>query len=174
MKWCVYIGLLIISLNVSASNTDTPADSKVYVITQDDITSICQLFTRAGGYFPGERIGADIFGSIENFWENVHRLECPPHYPNPVFIQFERHMSARRETLNLLTRLEGVSEENRLKVLNRPRSGMRRETILDSVERTQRLMRDRQRPNDSFLRIIDRYIERLRAMGAKRLSELDQ
>ena len=174
MKWCVYIALLIISSNVSASNTDTTADNKVYVITQDEITSICTAFTRIGGFNTGEILGAEIFGSIENFWENVHRFECPPHYPNPVFIQFERHLPARRETLDLLTRLEGVSEENRLKVLNRPRSGMRHETILDSVERTQRLSQSGNRASESFLRIMDRYIERLRAMGAKRLSELDQ
>lgn len=182
MKWWVLWISLLLGANVYASNMTENGDCincggelplavrGGYSYTQIEVASICQLFTR-GGFISAEKIGVEIFGSVENFWENIHRFECPPHYPNPVFIHFERNQSARRDTLDLLTKLEGVSEENRLKVLNRPRGGMRHETILDTVERVQQLMRNGH--DQSFVRILGDYIERLRAMGAKRASELD-
>lgn len=144
--------------------------SELVELSELDIALVCQGH-KAQELESVENEAKKIFGSVEEYYENLHRFQCPPNYPSPIYIVVEEapYLNHLYEVV-FNEHLPNISEQNRLKLLNRPRTGLRNETILDLVERS--LERSRQHGDGPGERVYTRYRDRIIEMGGKRLEDL--
>lgn len=110
--------------------------------------------------------GEKLFGSLQGFYKNLHRVQCPPYYPSPLYHSIE--MSIHES--DLITELENIGKfltlEERQRLLNRPEEGRRKLTVLGvahiSVVRAQRDGKDK--VAERYRLVRDKLVE----LGAKR------
>ena len=56
-------------------------------ITESDIIIFCK--NHKGGCIEDARDhGKKLFGLLDKFYENYHRIQCSPHFPSPLYMSF--------------------------------------------------------------------------------------
>ena len=137
-------------------------------ITESDIIIFCSGH-KGGNIKVARDHGKELFGSLDKFYENYHRIQCPPHFPSPLYMSVSLHFGSWQvdKEIEFISRL---SERKRHLILNRPSKGFFKQTILDVVVR--KLKFNEEDGNDEA---IARYKDLKKVLidaGAKRMSEL--
>lgn len=114
--------------------------------------------------------GKNVFGSIEAYYKNYHRIQCPPFYPSPLYHSVEESPFSEGLIEDLEYIGEILNKEERARLLNRPDKGRRKATILDMAEISyRRTVRDGLEESTKRYEIIR---QKLIELGAKRSDEL--
>lgn len=171
-----YFSLLIVPLwaNGTFSGNDCvhcggeQTEQKVEISDLDTLV-FCNSH-KAGEILFGRDHGVNVFGSIEAYYKNYHRIRCPPYYPSPLYHSVEEQPYEPQ----LITELEYIgeflNEKERARLLNRPDKGRRKATILDmadiSYRRTQRVGPESAKRRYELIR------KKIEEIGGKRADEL--
>jgi hypothetical protein len=162
--------LLLAMLCTTSTLAQTPGDGSDLELTESDIIIFCE--NHKGGYIDDARAhGKERFGSLENFYYNYHRIQCPPHFPSPLYMS----ISKKPFSIELDKEIEYISRlssEKRHLILNRPSKGFFKQTILGVVVR--KLKINIEDGNDEAVARYKNLKKMLRDAGAKRLEELTE
>ena len=122
---------LFIFLPLPALSTAKPGSDNEVEITNSDIIIFCEAH-KGGSIRVAREHGKDLFGSLEKFYENYHRIQCPPHFPSPLYMSVSKHPFSG-EVDPEIEYISKLSQEKRHKILNRPSKGFFKQTVLDVV-----------------------------------------
>lgn len=135
-------------------------------VSTDETLLICAGF-EAGRLESARTNGIRIYGSVENFYSLMHQMQCPPNSPSPIYSGV--NLAAVADGYPQMFRdLAKLSPEVRERLLNRPTTGRRKETILDMLDRRMNISPVR----DNAFRILKNKRDRFAELGAKKLSEM--
>ena len=165
----VIISLLVMLCTPSA-HAQTPGDGSDVELTESDIIIFCA--GHEGNLIEEAREhGKELFGSFVTFFENYHRIQCPPAFPSPLYLSVSKSPFSIQvdKEIEFISRL---SPEKRHLILNRPSKGFFKQTVLGVVER--KLKINREAGNDEAIARYKDLREMLRDAGAKRLAELTE
>ena len=84
-------------------------------ITNSDIIIFCEGH-KAGVINDVRDHGKELFGSLDKFYENYHRIQCPPYFPSPLYMSVSKHPS-NIEIEPEIEYISKLSEEKRHKIL---------------------------------------------------------
>ena len=162
--------LLLVLVMLPALTLAQSGNENEVEITNSDIIIFCK--NHEGGYIKDAReYGKKLFGSLEKFYENYHRIQCPPHFPSPLYMSVSKH-PFDIEIEPEIEYISNLSFENRNKILNRPSKGFFKQTVLGVVIRNLKISQE-----DVNTEAIARYKDLKKALteaGAKRVSELTE
>lgn len=154
------VGFAVTSATVAADDVE---------ISEMDTIVFCNSH-KSGRIREVREYGVNKFGSLDAFYKNLHRVQCPPYYPSPLSHSIEEQPYERE----LITELENIGKyltlEERQNLLNRPDGGRRKVTILDMVD-----IYYKRSDRDDFEEKAGRYEiirQKLVELGAKRLDEM--
>lgn len=136
-------------------------------VSTEETLLICGGF-QAGSYVDSARAnGIRIFGSVENFYSQMHQMQCPPNSPSPIYSGI--YVAATADGYPQMFRdLAKLSPEVRARLLNRPTSGRRKETILDLVDRSIQQANGMDDIKELYQNKREKFIE----LGAKKFSDM--
>ena len=162
--------LLLAMLCTPSAHAQTPGDGSDVELTESDIIIFCS--GHEGGSIKAARgHGKKRFGSLENFYNNYHRIQCPPHFPSPLYMSISDHPFSIQvdKEIEFISRL---SPEKRHLILNRPSKGFFKQTVLDVVYRALKANQDD--GNEEAVIRYKKLKKNLESAGAKRLAELTE
>jgi hypothetical protein len=112
--------------------------------------------------------GIELFGSFENYYGNMHRIDCG-NSPTPIYHMVDYQIDSG-EFNNLIGDLRKLDKKVTARLLNKVRKGRRKETVLDLFDRTLKEMTSLGHHNNvrSLTVLRDRFVD----LGAKKRSEL--
>jgi len=164
------LSIIFILLSLPAVTAAQSGSSSEVEITETDIIIFCK--GHEGGYIKDARDhGKKLFGSLEKFYENYHRIQCPPHFPSPLYMSVSKHPFSG-EVDPEIEYISKLSLEKRHKILNRPSKGFFKQTVLDVVVR--KLKINQEEGNTPAIARYKDLKKTLRDAGAKRISELTE
>jgi len=135
-------------------------------ITAGDKQVICLGF-QAGQLDTARSNGILIYGDVDTFYSQMHEIQCPPNFPSPIYagVDFAPAVGGYPQMFRDLAKL---SPEVRDKLLNRPTTGRRKETILDLLVRRMQFAAG----SDNVVNLYQEKISKFEELGAKRISEM--
>ena len=113
--------LLLVLVMLPALTVAQSGDDNEVEITNSDIIIFCSAH-KVGSIGAAREHGEDLFGSLEKFYENYHRIQCPPHFPSPLYMSVSKHPFSG-EIDPEIEYISKLSFEKRHKILNRPSKG---------------------------------------------------
>jgi len=165
-----YLFLIFILFIFSRDAFAQSGSSSEVEITESDIIIFCKGH-EAGDIKEAREHGVELFGSYQNFYNNYHRIQCPPHFPSPLYMSiskapFEHQIDKEIEFISRL------SEDKRHKVLNRPSKGFFKQTVLEIVQSD--LERAKEKEKSKAIERYQNLVTWLREAGAKASDELTE
>lgn len=125
---------------------------------------------KTGRFRLAREYGAKLFGSLEAFYKNLHRVQCPPFYPSPLYHSVQEQGFDR----GLITELENIGKfltlEERQRLLNRPDEGRRKLTVLNMADISLHIAK--RSNNTEAMAKYDKIRKMLIELGAKRDDEM--
>lgn len=144
-------------------------ESQIVEISEMDTIVFCNSH-KTGRIRAAREYGAKLFGSIEAFFKNYHRIQCPPYYPSPLYHSIEEQAfePELEKELNYIDEI--LTKEEKERLLNRPDKGRREATVLDMayISHTIATRND----NEGAARRYTIIRQKLEEMGAKRSDDL--
>ncbi|MDO8826962.1 hypothetical protein [Methylophaga sp.] len=127
---------------------------------------ICAGFN-AGQLDSARNNGIKFYGSVENFYSQMHQIQCPTNAPSPIYdgVDFAPAVDGYTQMFRDLAKLP---PEVRARLLNRPTSGRRKETILDLLDRRMKFAAGADNVVTLYQDMRVKFIE----LGAKKVSEM--
>lgn len=127
---------------------------------------ICAGFT-AGQLDSVRRDGVRLFGDVDNYYSQMHQMQCPPNAPSPIYAGINIRATADGYD-QMFKDLAKLAPEVRARLLNRPTKGRRKETILDLIDRRIQLANGVEDIKELLQNKREKFIE----LGAKKVSEM--
>jgi hypothetical protein len=166
----IVMSILLAMLCTTPTLAQPPGDGSDVELTESDIIIFCE--GHKGGVIKAARDhGKKRFGSLENFYNNYHRIQCPPHFPSPLYMSISLHAESP-EVDKEIEYISRLSPERRHLILNRPSKGFFKQTVLGVVVRKLKINKDA--GNDAVVARYKNLKKMLRNAGAKRVEELTE
>lgn len=134
-------------------------------ISDSEKSLICMPFE--GGHIESAKEnGIELFGSFEKYYANLYRIDCA-NSPTPIYHVIDFKIESG-EIGRMLVDLDKLDRSVAAKLLNKPRKGRRKETVLDLLDRTIEGMIADGTNVTMMIRMRSRFVEN----GAKKFSEM--
>lgn len=121
----------------------------------------------AGQLNGARNTGIRLYGNVETFYAHMHEIQCPPNAPSPIYSAVNVSLIADGYP-QIFKDLAKLSPDVRARLLNRPTTGRRKETILDMLDRRMNLATG----TENVFRILKNKRDQFAELGAKKLSEM--
>ncbi|MDO8826961.1 hypothetical protein [Methylophaga sp.] len=152
--------------DASVQNGTEPPVSYEEKVDPGHTLLICSGFN-AGQLDSVRKDGIRLYGSVENFYSQMYQMQCPPNAPSPIYSGINVRATADGYP-QMFRDLAKLAPEVRSRLLNRPTSGRRTETILDLIDRRMKLAAGLDDVTELYQNKRARFIE----LGAKKVSEM--
>jgi len=156
----------VFAADASLQRGTEPSVSFEKEISAGDKKVICLGF-QAGQLDTARSNGILIYGDVDTFYSQMHKIQCPPNFPSPIYagVDFSPAVGGYPQMFRDLAKL---TPEVRAQLLNRPTRGRRTETILDLIERRMKFAAN----SDNVVTLYQKMRAKFVELGAKKFSEM--